>query len=161
MKTNARTIQKKDNFWTKLRDSSTIRTGITGFFVVSYGVCFLVHASNPVTEISDDDLRRIFTGELDDWKQVGGPEGAITVINRAKGYDIEHQHPVATIQLAGETLIELDQVTDLEPAPFHGEAPPTGIALVHFQHAVDAPELGTGAAGERYRLQPLDEGTPS
>ena len=85
----------------------------------------------------------------------------ITVINRAKGYDIEHQHPVATIQLAGETLIELDQVTDLEPAPFHGEAPPTGIALVHFQHAVDAPELGTGAAGERYRLQPLDEGTPS
>lgn len=81
----------------------------------------------------------------------------ITVINAARGFDRDHQHPVATLQLAGETVIEIDQVDGLAPAAFGAESPPTGIALIHFQH-VDAtpgaaPDVHTGAAGERYLIQ--------
>lgn len=77
----------------------------------------------------------------------------ITVISAARGLDREHQHPVATLQLAGETLIEIDQVDGLsEPLSGHG-GPPTGIALIHFQHPDAAPGVHTGAAGERYLIQ--------
>ncbi len=81
----------------------------------------------------------------------------ITVISGARGLDREHQHPVATLQLPGNTLIEIDQVPGLSPAPFAVPEPPTGIALAHF--APEKPEsnpkpvFATGAAGERYLMQ--------
>ncbi len=49
------------------------------------GVCFIVHKSNPVNELSDEQILGIFTGKIDNWKEVGGNDAAITVINRAEG----------------------------------------------------------------------------
>jgi hypothetical protein len=83
----------------------------------------------------------------------------ITVISKALGLDSNHQHPVATLQLLGNTLIEIDQVSGLAPAPFSRPAPPTGIALIHFAHASQPPGLYTGAAGERYLLLNHPQGT--
>ena len=81
----------------------------------------------------------------------------ITVISGALGLDREHQHPVATVQLPGNTLIEIDQVSGLDPAPFASPEPPTGIALAHFAPGDDTahpePIFATGAAGERYLIQ--------
>lgn len=77
----------------------------------------------------------------------------ITVISAARGFDRDHQHPVATLQLAGNTLIEIDQVDGLQPAPFGAPSPPTGIALIHFHHPDATPGVHTGAAGERYLIQ--------
>ncbi len=84
-------------------------------------------------------------------------ETRITVISGARGLDREHQHPVATVQLPGDTLIEIDQVDGLTPAPFASPDPPTGIALAHFAPgdatAHPEPVFATGAAGERYLIQ--------
>jgi len=49
------------------------------------GVCFLVNASNPVTELSDLELRGIYTGAIESWSEVGGLDLPITVIDRAQG----------------------------------------------------------------------------
>ena len=49
------------------------------------GVCFIVHASNPVESLTDEQLRSIFTGEITRWEEVGGTPGEITVYNRAEG----------------------------------------------------------------------------
>ena len=84
----------------------------------------------------------------------------ITVINRAHGLPIDTQHPVSTIQLEGNTLIEMDQVPGLQPVPFNGAEPTTGIALVHFDHP-DAGGLSQGAAGERIELIQPKRGNPS
>ena len=83
-------------------------------------------------------------------------ETRITVISRALGLPEAQAHPVATLQLAGETLIEIDEVAGLGPAAAHGRA--TGIALVHFGH--EQPQAGAleGAAGERYLLTSREEG---
>ena len=54
--------------------------------VVAYdGVAFLVHASNPVRELSDEQLLAIYTGEVETWDEVGGEAMPITVVNRAAG----------------------------------------------------------------------------
>lgn len=49
------------------------------------GVAFGVHASNGVTELDDIQLLGIYRGEIEDWSEVGGEPGPITVIHRADG----------------------------------------------------------------------------
>jgi hypothetical protein len=79
-------------------------------------------------------------------------ETRITVVSAARGLERDHQHPVATLQLAGATVIEIDQVEGLKPAPFSASEPPTGIALIHFAHDSAQAGLHLGAAGERYAI---------
>ena len=52
-------------------------------------------------------------------------ETKITVINRARKIDIEQRHPVATIQLRGSNLIEIDQLDGLSPRPSNSGKLPT------------------------------------
>ena len=42
-------------------------------------------------------------------------ETKITVVNRAYGLPIPQKHPIAVLQLADTTLIEIDQITDSQP----------------------------------------------
>lgn len=49
------------------------------------GICLLVHKSNPVTELSDEQIVGIFTGKIDSWAEVGGKDRPITCINRTSG----------------------------------------------------------------------------
>lgn len=42
----------------------------------------IVHPSNPVTDLSQAQLRGIFGGAIQDWREVGGPPGAILVLTR-------------------------------------------------------------------------------
>jgi phosphate transport system substrate-binding protein len=46
------------------------------------GLAVVVHPSNPVKNLSKDELRDIFTGEIKNWKKVGGPDVKIVVISR-------------------------------------------------------------------------------
>ena len=42
----------------------------------------VVHPSNPVTDLTPEQLRKIYTGEIKNWKEVGGPSMAIAVVGR-------------------------------------------------------------------------------
>ncbi len=46
------------------------------------GIAAVVHPSNPVKNLSKDQLRDIYTGEINNWKKVGGPDLKIVVISR-------------------------------------------------------------------------------
>ena len=60
----------------------------------------------------------------------------ITVLNQARGYALDRRHPVATLQLAGRCLLEIDQVADTaEPAP----GLYSGMACVAFDCTNPAP----------------------
>jgi phosphate transport system substrate-binding protein len=48
-------------------------------------IAIIVHASNPVTELSADQIRSSYRGQLATWQAVGGPKRPITVINKAEG----------------------------------------------------------------------------
>lgn len=54
----------------------------------------------------------------------------VTVLNNAWGLDIENQFPVATLQLAGKCLFEIDEVPQANPIINNALSLPSGIALV-------------------------------
>jgi len=49
------------------------------------GIAIIVHPSNPLTDISIEDIRRIFTGTVTNWQAFGLPAHAIDLITREEG----------------------------------------------------------------------------
>jgi phosphate transport system substrate-binding protein len=66
-----------------LKDSE--KPGVTAIKIAQDGVAMLVHASNPITNLTDAQVLAIYTGSAKNWKDVGGKDAPITVINRAEG----------------------------------------------------------------------------
>ena len=56
----------------------------------------------------------------------------VTVINQLRGLPLEQQHPLATLQLADSTLIEIDQLENLTQTPPQPHTLDSGIAMVTF-----------------------------
>ncbi len=46
------------------------------------GVCMIVHPSNPVKELSMDQIKKIYTGEIKNWKDLGGTDSPVVIISR-------------------------------------------------------------------------------
>ena len=46
------------------------------------GLTVYIHESNPVTELTLEQLERLFTGRVKNWKEVGGPDMRVTVYSR-------------------------------------------------------------------------------
>lgn len=46
------------------------------------GLPILVHPSNPVSELTIEQIRKIYTGVIKNWKEVGGPDVKIVFISR-------------------------------------------------------------------------------
>jgi phosphate transport system substrate-binding protein len=44
------------------------------------GIVIIVNPSNPVTELTVDQVRKIFTGEAASWKEVGGSDEPVTIL---------------------------------------------------------------------------------
>ncbi len=64
----------------KLRDRyATIGVEIP---VARDGLSVYVNESNPLTEITMDQLKLIFTGKVTNWKELGGPDAKIVVYSR-------------------------------------------------------------------------------
>ena len=55
------------------------------FPVARDGVGMIVHKENPVQALSDEYVIAIYTGKITNWKDVGGKDAAITVVNKAEG----------------------------------------------------------------------------
>lgn len=58
---------------------------LRAFTVALDGICLIVHADNPVQQLTDEQVVAIFTGAIRNWKQVGGKPARITVVNKAEG----------------------------------------------------------------------------
>ena len=53
------------------------RKQVTGIPIGFSGTAVVVNAANPVTNLSKDQLRRIYTGEVTSWLELGGTEPTI------------------------------------------------------------------------------------
>ena len=49
------------------------------------GLAVIVHASNPIQDLTLDQVRDIYAGLITDWSQLGGPMKKIHVITREEG----------------------------------------------------------------------------
>jgi phosphate transport system substrate-binding protein len=52
------------------------------FTVAKDGVAIYVNESNPLTQITPDQLKAIYQGDVTSWKQVGGPDAPIVLYSR-------------------------------------------------------------------------------
>ena len=46
------------------------------------GVCVVLHPSNPISALTTEQVRDIYTGKIKNWKDLGGPDMSIVVISR-------------------------------------------------------------------------------
>lgn len=58
-------------------------TGLVDHQVCVVGFAAIVNSSVTLKDISKADLIKVFTGEVKNWKEIGGNDQAITIINRA------------------------------------------------------------------------------
>lgn len=49
------------------------------------GIAIIAHPSNPLNELTPNQIRKIYTGEYSNWSQVGGPNLAVKVMIVGEG----------------------------------------------------------------------------
>lgn len=65
---------------------------------------FIVNPKNPVKNLTSDQVRKIYTGEITNWKEVGGVDHAITPYIRDT--DSGSQEKMETLVMNGLTMID-------------------------------------------------------
>ncbi len=79
-------------------------------------------------------------------------ETIVTSVNTAFGYDLDRKHQVAAVQLAGKTMIEIDQIDAAVPRGCDNGRLPPGIAIIGIE--VDSlSELGVDFLSPPITLQ--------
>jgi phosphate transport system substrate-binding protein len=58
---------------------------LTAFLIAMDGIGIILHQSNGVNQLSDEQIIGIYTGKIRNWQQVGGANLPITVVNKAEG----------------------------------------------------------------------------
>lgn len=58
---------------------------LTAHPIAADGVCLIVHESNPVNELGDAQVVAIYTDQINNWREVGGPDLPISVVHKAEG----------------------------------------------------------------------------
>lgn len=114
------------------------------------GLSIFVNADNGMKEITMEQLEKIFTGKIRNWKQVGGPDAPITVYSRENSsgtYEFFKDH----------VLKGADFAASAQTMP--------GTAALLQAVAKDKNAIGYGGAaygqGAKHLLVKRDEGSPA
>lgn len=67
-----------------LKDSE-VQDGLTGTTLALDGIAIIVNPSNPVEDLTVSQIAAIYTGEIANWKELGGQDGEIVLIGREAG----------------------------------------------------------------------------
>lgn len=60
--------------------------GLIPYVIAMDGISIIVHNTNTVRSLSDQQIIAIYQGEIRNWQDVGGPDKEITVVNKAEGH---------------------------------------------------------------------------
>lgn len=61
------------------------KTSVEGTVIAYDGIALLVNPNNSVKNISLEDVKKIYTGEITNWKELGGADAPIVVVSREEG----------------------------------------------------------------------------
>lgn len=91
-------------------------------YPVPFAICYdcivpIVHPDNPVANLTADQLKSIFKGEIDNWRQVGGDDRKIVVLSRDTSsgtYEVweqkimekERVYPGALLQASNGAIVQ-------------------------------------------------------
>ena len=60
-------------------------SGLTGTILALDGIAIIVHPDNPVDDLTVEQLAQVYTGEITNWKELGGDDAEIVLIGREAG----------------------------------------------------------------------------
>ena len=72
----------KDSEASKLAALGNLRSPEAEQVIALDGLAIIVHPSNPLQALRNDQLAAVFAGEINDWAQLGGPAGSIRLYAR-------------------------------------------------------------------------------
>lgn len=58
---------------------------LTSHAIAADGVSLIVHRSNPIKAIRREQVRAVYADQLNNWRDLGGPDQTITVVHKAEG----------------------------------------------------------------------------
>jgi phosphate transport system substrate-binding protein len=105
----------------------------TQISVARDGVTFYVHESNPVSALTQEQLKGIYLGDITNWKEVGGPDAPIVVYSRENS--------------SGTYVFVKDNVLEGEDYVASAQTLPGTAAVVN---AVSKEKNGIGYGGAAY-----------
>lgn len=76
---------------------------VRDFLIARNDITIVVHKKSPIGSLSSTRVRAIFTGEIDNWKQIGGPDAPVHVISRTRGS--------TSREFVEEVVLEGDDIT--------------------------------------------------
>jgi phosphate transport system substrate-binding protein len=81
---------------------------LNAIVVARDGIAVVVNPSNGVTNLTTQQVRDIFNGKITNWKEVGGSDGAITVVSREAGSGTRSsfEQIITQITLTKDALIQ-------------------------------------------------------
>ncbi|MGA2218728.1 MAG: phosphate ABC transporter substrate-binding protein, partial [Terracidiphilus sp.] len=110
------------------------------------GIAVVLSSSNPVSQLDKDQIMRIFTGEITDWSQVGGSQGAIKLYARddeSGTYDT-----FKTLVLAGKPLAPgAQRIEDSKTLSDAVAADPNGIGFIGLPYILSAKAIAVSDKG--------------
>ncbi len=67
------------------RNLKTEEKSLKEFKIAVDGIAVVVNPANGISNLTMEQIKKIYSGEITDWKDVGGKEGKITVVTREEG----------------------------------------------------------------------------
>ncbi|WP_123413608.1 phosphate ABC transporter substrate-binding protein [Pseudomonas brassicacearum] len=67
------------------RDLKASERELTDYPIARDGIAVIIHKSNPIQALSKEQIRNIYLGRITNWKELGGADMPITVVNKASG----------------------------------------------------------------------------
>lgn len=67
------------------RELAASEQDLHAFPIALDGITLIVHSSNAISNLSNQQIIDIYTGKITHWRQVGGADKPITVVNKAEG----------------------------------------------------------------------------
>jgi phosphate transport system substrate-binding protein len=114
---------------------------LAGHVIARDGVALIVHASNPVTMLSDDQIRAVYTGRIANWNELGGADGPITVVHKAAGRST-HEVFVAHMELEDREIRASIVIGDNQHGIKSVSGNPAAIGYVSIGSAEQAVDIG-------------------
>ena len=82
--------------------------GLASSVVARDGIAVIVNPANTVANLTMDQLRDIFCGKINNWKDVGGKDGTITLVSREAGSGTRSsfEQIVGNVKLGPNALVQ-------------------------------------------------------
>lgn len=100
--------------------------------VAVVGMAPVVNQDVPIKNISMANLRKVFTGKITNWKQLGGPDQKIVVINRAQGSGIRKSFE--RVVLKGQPALNAQEQDSNGTVQKIVQATPGSISYLSFSY---------------------------